>query len=197
MAWKLSAFGFSRPEWLAAVTACVRNTLAVELEPGFALHRIAPKSRLVELEFYLPVSQLTAEELLRTLGPETAAGLRFEPRRGMLKGFIDLVVMHEERFYILDWKSNHLGHAGSYGPDALAAAMRQHHYGLQYSLYTLALHRYLSLRLPDYDYDTHFGGVFYLFLRGVDPAQPTSGIFPARPTRESIEELSLSLSGAI
>jgi exodeoxyribonuclease V beta subunit len=198
VSWKLAAFGFSRSEWLAPVTACVRNTLTVELESGFTLASIDPASRLVELEFYLPVKQLTAEELLRRLGPDAAAGLRFEPRRGMLKGFIDLVVMHEGRFFILDWKSNHLGpHAGSYAPEALAAAMRQHHYGLQYSLYTLALHRYLSLRLPDYDYDTHFGGVFYIFLRGVDPAQPGRGILHARPARESIEELSLSLSGGI
>jgi len=196
--WKLGAFGFSRQEWLAPVTACVRNTLAVELEPGLSLDRIAAASRLIELEFYLPVNQLTADELLRTLGPDAAAGLRFEPRRGMLKGFIDLVIMHEGRFFILDWKSNHLGpHVGSYAPEALAAAMRQHHYGLQYNLYTLALHRYLSLRLPDYEYDTQFGGVFYIFLRGVDPAQPASGIFHARTSRDSIEELSLSLSGGI
>ena len=198
VSWKLAAFGLSRPEWVVAVTTCVRNTLAVELEPGFALERIDSASRLIELEFYLPVSQLSAEQLLRTLGPDAAAGLQFEPRRGMLKGFIDLVVVHEGRFFILDWKSNHLGpHAGSYAQESLAAAMRQHHYGLQYSLYTLALHRYLSLRLPDYDYDTHFGGVFYVFLRGVDPAQPRSGIYHARPSRENIEELSLSLSGAL
>ena len=148
-----------------------------------------------EVEFYLPVSQLSAENLLRTLGPETAAGLRFEPRSGMLKGFIDLVVMHEGRFYILDWKSNHLGHAGSYPtrsrPRCGSIITACH------TRYPLALHRYLGLRLPDYDYDTHFGGVFYVFLRGVDPAQPGSGIFPARPTRETIEELSLSLSGML
>jgi exodeoxyribonuclease V beta subunit len=198
VSWKLAVFGFSRTEWLAPVTACVRNTLTAELEPGFSLEKIDAASRLVELEFYLPVNQLTAQALLRTLGPDAATGLQFEPRRGMLKGFIDLVVMHEGRFFILDWKSNHLGpHAASYAPEALAAAMRQHHYGLQYSLYTLALHRYLSLRLPDYDYDTHFGGVFYIFLRGVDPAQPGSGILHARPPRESIEELSLSLSGGV
>ena len=198
VSWKLAVFGFSRVEWLPPVIACVRNTLTVELEPGFTLERIDKASRLVELEFYLPVNQLTSEELLRTLGPDAAAGLQFEPRRGMLKGFIDLVVRHEGRFFILDWKSNHLGpHAGSYSPEALAAAMRQHHYGLQCCLYTLALHRYLSLRLPDYDYDKHFGGVFYVFLRGVDPAQPRSGIFHARPSREAIEDLSLSLSGGI
>jgi len=49
-------------------------------------------------------------------------------------------------------------------------------------IYTVALHRYLRLRLPDYDYQRHFGGVFYLFLRGMDPALgPDCGVFHDRP----------------
>ncbi|MGK0348318.1 MAG: exodeoxyribonuclease V beta subunit, partial [Myxococcota bacterium] len=52
----------------------------------------------------------------------------------------------------------------------------QHHYYLQYHLYTLALHRYLRWRIPDYDYDTHIGGVYYLFFRGmVGPETPSDG----------------------
>jgi exodeoxyribonuclease V beta subunit len=47
--------------------------------------------------------------------------------------------------------------------------MAREAYVLQYLIYTVALHRYLRLRLPDYDYERHFGGVFYLFLRGMRP----------------------------
>ena len=198
VAWKLATFGFPKAEWSGAVTECVRNALAAELAPGLALNRVGSASRLIELEFYLPVNQLTAEELLRRLGPDAAGGLRFEPRRGMLKGYIDLVVAHEGRFFIVDWKSNHLGpSAASYGREAMAAAMRQHHYGLQAHLYTLALHRYLALRQPGYDYDTHFGGVFYMFLRGVDRTHPERGIHRERPPHKRIEELSAYLAGNV
>ena len=56
-------------------------------------------------------------------------------------------------------------------------------YVLQYLIYTVALHRYLRLRVLDYDYERHFGGVFYLFLRGMNPAAgPECGIFRDRPT---------------
>ena len=92
---------------------------------------------------------------------------------GMLKGFIDLVFYHDGKYYIADYKSNYLGDShADYQPEALAQAMLEHRYDLQYQLYTLALHRYLRHRLPDYDYQTHFGGVYYLFLRGMAPDHP-------------------------
>jgi exodeoxyribonuclease V beta subunit len=69
--------------------------------------------------------------------------------------------------------------------------MRRHHYVLQYMLYSVALHRYLGLRLRGYDYDAHFGGVYYLFVRGMSVAHPpASGVLFERPSRALIEELS-------
>ncbi len=53
--------------------------------------------------------------------------------------------------------------------------MRAHRYDLQYQLYSPALHRYLRHRLADYDYDRHFGGVIYLFLRGMDGQEGGAG----------------------
>jgi exodeoxyribonuclease V beta subunit len=83
-----------------------------------------------------------------------------------------------------------------YGRDSLQKAMRESLYDLQYTLYCVALHRYLGTRVPDYGYDTHFGEVFYLFLRGIDPAHgPEYGVFRDRPSRESIEALSVALTG--
>ncbi|MBS2694220.1 hypothetical protein KFY51_30350, partial [Salmonella enterica subsp. enterica serovar 1,4,[5],12:i:-] len=93
--------------------------------------------------------------------------------QGMLKGFIDLVFCWQGKYYLLDYKSNWLGEDSSaYTRPAMEQAMAEHRYDLQYQLYTLALHRYLRHRLPDYDYRRHFGGVIYLFLRGVDAAHP-------------------------
>ncbi len=85
------------------------------------------------------------------------------------------------RWYLLDYKSNHLGMSpADYSRPALERAMAEHRYDLQYQLYSLALHRLLTLRLPGYDFEQHFGGVFYLFLRGMPqgefsiPAQAVS-----------------------
>ncbi|MDO1742124.1 hypothetical protein Q2331_26215, partial [Escherichia coli] len=74
----------------------------------------------------------------------------------------------------------------AYTQQAMAAAMQMHRYDLQYQLYTLALHRYLRHRIADYRYDDHFGGVIYLFLRGVDDADRRSGMFSTRPDAELI-----------
>src|SRR5690606_37276951 len=67
------------------------------------------------------------------------------------------------------------------------AAMLEHRYDLQFVLYTLALDRLLRVRLLDYDYERHLGGVLYLFLRGVGPEG--QGVYATRPPRSLIEEL--------
>ena len=68
--------------------------------------------------------------------------------------------------------------------------MIRDNYILQYHLYTVALHQYLKNRLEGYSYGEHFGGVFYIYLRGVDPEiGPEYGIFRARPDEETLERL--------
>ena len=122
--------------------------------------------------------------------------LDFAPLRGFLKGFIDLVFEHEGRFFVLDWKSNHLGDSPSrYGQPQMAAAMRDQGYHLQYLLYLVALDRYLRRRIAGYDPERHLGGAVYLFVRGVRPdwhdadGQP-AGVFFQRPTPTFIARLS-------
>ena len=110
----------------------------------------------------------------------------------MLKGFIDLVFCWQGRWYLLDYKSNHLGDTPqAYGQEALEQAMLAHRYDLQYQLYTLALHRLLRQRLPDYDPARHLGGVFYLFLRGM----PEGGIFHCQPSIALVEALDRYFAG--
>lgn len=183
--------------WQPVLTDWINAILQAPLTAqGFSLRQLTARNKQVEMEFYLPVAgPLKADALdalIRQYDPLSAGcpPLNFRQVQGMLKGFIDLVFRHEGRYYLLDYKSNWLGeNSEAYTQQAMAAAMQMHRYDLQYQLYTLALHRYLRHRIADYRYDDHFGGVIYLFLRGVDAADPRSGIFSTRPDAELINKM--------
>jgi exodeoxyribonuclease V beta subunit len=112
-----------------------------------------------------------------------------------MKGFIDLVFRYGHAFYLVDWKSNYLGNkVEDYHRGALEQVMEGHYYILQYHLYAVALHQYLSTRLPGYRYERDFGGVYYLFLRGIDPEMGAEyGVFRAKPSESLIGELCANL----
>jgi len=168
----------------------ITNVLDTWLDPAASLRLrdIAADDRITELEFQFPIAELKPASLSAILAisevhSNSAEGLGFEPIRGLMHGFIDLVVRRAGRFYIVDYKSNRLGdRLAAYEREGLRAAIRHHRYGLQYLIYTLVLHRFLGQRLPGYDYSTHFGGVYYLFLRGMRPRLgPDCGIWYERP----------------
>jgi exodeoxyribonuclease V beta subunit len=196
----LAEYGFEA-EWTPVVADMVERVLAAPLDASqsLALQRLPRDRRLNEVEFYYPLEGLTDEGLRRLLHTHgfAAASIRqeierlsFAPARGYMKGFIDLVFEANGRYYLADYKSNWLGSTiEAYRVEALHQAMARETYYLQYVIYTLAVHRYLQLRLPEYDYDTHFGGVFYLFLRGMDPKFPTYGVFRDRPTKHLMAAL--------
>jgi len=183
--------------WEPVLTHWINQVLQTPLnEEGISLSQLSATDKQVEMEFYLPVAgPLTADALdalIREYDPLSRGcpPLDFRQVRGMLKGFIDLVFRHNGRYYLLDYKSNWLGENGeAYTPEAMARAMQSHRYDLQYQLYTLALHRYLRHRIADYDYQHHFGGVIYLFLRGVDGSSPGSGCFATRPDENLINQM--------
>ncbi|WP_281649155.1 hypothetical protein, partial [Parendozoicomonas sp. Alg238-R29] len=105
------------------------------------------------------------------------------------------------QWYVLDWKSNWLGDSTSaYTREAMADAMIDHRYDLQYLIYTLALHRLLKSRIPDYKYDTHMGGAIYVFLRGLQDADTGSsetGIYHHRPEQQLIEDMDCLFQGGL
>ncbi|HHQ4508583.1 exodeoxyribonuclease V subunit beta [Aeromonas hydrophila] len=181
--------------WAQVLQQQVEAVLDTPLETGFGepvrLRDLAPERKQVELEFFLPMGRVTAPALTalcQQYDPLSRGNkpLSFATVQGMLKGFIDLVFEWQGRWYLLDYKSNHLGMSpADYSRPALEQAMAEHRYDLQYQLYSLALHRLLTLRLPGYDFEQHFGGVFYLFLRGM----PQGGIFHTRPSRELVQGL--------
>ena len=184
-------------EWIDAILRAPLN------ETGISLSQLTERDKQVEMEFYLPITKPLIASQLDTLIRQfdsLSAGcppLDFLQVRGMLKGFIDLVFRHQGRYYLLDYKSNWLGEDSSaYTQQAMAAAMQEHRYDLQYQLYTLALHRYLRHRIADYDYERHFGGVIYLFLRGVDRDNPQQGIYTTRPDGELIALMDDMFAGA-
>ncbi|HET6603910.1 MAG TPA: UvrD-helicase domain-containing protein [Xanthomonadaceae bacterium] len=151
--------------------------------------------RLVELEFFFPVASTRLDGLGAVLAAHGMAGrIGAEASRqrlhGLMRGFVDLVVRHRGRYYVLDYKTNWLGpEPGDYAPERLATAMREHRYDLQYLIYTVALHRHLRHRLGDgYDARAALGGVAYVFLRGLD-AGGRNGLFADRPTPELVEAL--------
>ncbi len=130
--------------------------------------------------------------------------------RGYLTGSIDLVLRVRgdgdggatPRFAIADYKTNWLAPPGEeltawhHRPSALTGEMRHRHYGLQALLYTVALHRYLRWRVPDYSAGRHIAGVLYLFLRGMTGADTPlvdaepCGVFAWRPPGALVEALS-------
>ncbi|MFL6696276.1 MAG: exodeoxyribonuclease V subunit beta, partial [Vitreoscilla sp.] len=168
----------------------LETPLPLGTERPLRLAELADARRLVELEFHLPSHRLDAATLNDTLAAHgvPVPRLSFATLRGFLKGFIDLVFEHEGRWFILDWKSNHLGDTPArYGQEAMAAAMRDQGYHLQALLYLVALDRYLRRRLVGYDPQRHLGGAVYLFVRGVRPdwrdaAGAPTGVFFQRPS---------------
>ncbi|MEF8703717.1 MAG: exodeoxyribonuclease V subunit beta [Candidatus Accumulibacter sp. UW26] len=184
------------------------DVLTSVLPDGIVLASVPRRHRLIELAFNLPAAGVTAQRLNGWLQAQgyPVPRLAFAPLSGYLKGFIDLIFCHDDRFYVLDWKSNHLGYAAAdYGEQPMATAMAEHGYHLQYLLYCLALHRYLRSRIADYAYDRHFGGVLYLFVRGVRPGwqwvtasgeAKTCGVHHHRPSGSTIDSLDALLSGS-
>ncbi|CAG4919610.1 exodeoxyribonuclease V subunit beta [Paraburkholderia gardini] len=158
--------------------ALLTDIVATELVPGMTLAALDPQRRLNELEFLFPAHALDFSALRALLVshgyPDVA--LEMGALRGFVKGFIDMIVEHDGRYWIVDWKSNHLGDTpDDYDAASLNVAMADHAYHLQALLYTVALHRYLRTRVRDYAYDTHIGGYLYLFVRGVRPQWRNGG----------------------
>jgi exodeoxyribonuclease V beta subunit len=196
------------PELAVRLPAMMHNLLAdvvaTELVPGMALAKLDPRRRLNELEFLFAAPSLDFPALRELLIEHGYPDVALEPGvlRGFVKGFIDMIVEYDGRFWIVDWKSNHLGDtAADYAAAPLEAAMASHAYHLQALLYTVALHRYLKTRVRDYSYDTHIGGYLYLFVRGVRPpwrdADGAAGVHTRRPAFELVALLDAAMIGGV
>jgi ATP-dependent exoDNAse (exonuclease V) beta subunit len=163
--------GPDRESGLVQVARVVRNALHTPLKAvGARLCEIPKGDRLHELEFFFP-----------ELTPTAQAG---QPE-GFLMGFMDLVFRKSGAYYLLDWKTNDLH--GDYSPEALRRCMGESDYERQYRLYAVALCRWLENRVPGFDFDKHFGGVYYLFVRGMNGQDESSGVFFRKPTYRELD----------
>ena len=206
---RLSPFGLLADEANAqAILALLQRNRHSELVPARNLAGLNAANCVAELGFQLPVQGLDYQALAE-LGPRFGLPMLFLPEQaqervnGMLIGFIDLVFECDGKFYLLDYKSNWLGASlQDYSGAALTAAMAQHNYHLQHLLYALALHRYLKQSLADYDFETHFGGAHYLFVRAfgleaADARPSNAGHFQYRAPRALIEALDAMFFGLV
>ncbi|HSN78955.1 MAG TPA: UvrD-helicase domain-containing protein, partial [Rhodoferax sp.] len=178
----------------AWVPAIVTTPLPMAAASDFFLGRLNAGHFWAEMAFNLPVRSLGSTQLDRLIDQHVLPGqartaLQARQLEGMLTGFIDLVLVIEGRYYVLDYKSNKLP---GYDPAQLQQGILAHRYDVQYTLYLLALHRLLKSRLAGYDYDVHVGGALYLFLRGID--QHGAGLYLDRPPKALIEALDAAFS---
>jgi exodeoxyribonuclease V beta subunit len=194
-------FGLDSPEHHKTLVHWIQQVVLTALDGnGLSLSKLSDKQRLNELSFDFALDDLEIDqlntllvEMSKTSDIEAITATSF---RGLVTGVIDLIFEFEGKFYVADYKSNHLGHSfEDYTPDALSQAIFDRRYDLQYLIYSIALHRYLTKRVPDYKYDTHFGGVYYLFVRAMRPEfGSTYGVFFELPDYQHICALEKLLS---
>lgn len=171
----------------------VRHTMYARINidgSSFSLAEISNQSKINELEFDFMVDRLELEKIKKL--NNTAVQVDFIDSNnyyGIFNGLIDLVFIWEGKYYILDWKTNHIGNrTQDYTQDKIQNAMTGNNYHLQYCVYTVALTKFLQTKLPNFDYDTHFGGVIYLFVRGMREGNST-GVFTNRLDKKDVELL--------
>ena len=167
-------------KWLPDISRIVAHTLRRPIvvdDTRLCLGQLSPDQRRHEIEFYFPLSGAfdKAQDL-------NECGLDSGPCREMVvRGFIDMVFAWKSRFYIADWKSNRLSQG--YHQDAMEKEMKDAGYDLQYQLYSLSTLRWLRQRMGGrFDPHRHFGGVFYLFIRGMEEGAE-NGVFHVPPTQ--------------
>ncbi len=186
----------------------------------FCLQDLSKDRCIVESEFYFPMNATNTSDLTSLLAQHRKEQIivsdnsllnahliaqiqevqlpHYHKLKGMMHGFIDLIFEQDGKFYVCDYKSTFLGEDFSfYTQEAMRADIEHNHYDLQYLIYSLALHRYLSFALPDYDPQEHFGGIYYLYLRGVtnDPNHLGAGVYYRSITINELESLDAIFTG--
>ena len=157
----------------------------------FCLADVGMQQTLRESEFYFPMEDANINALAKLLTDHRNTALvdpnntygnnpvrlpSYQSLKGMMHGFIDLVFEQNGKYYVCDYKSSHLGdNFEDYNYHALRNNVEQNYYDLQYLIYSLALHRYLQKNVADYNAEQHFGGIYYLYLRGMTSDEKHSG----------------------
>jgi exodeoxyribonuclease V beta subunit len=202
----LTTFGWEPEQWESILLRMLEQVAELPIPvrgSPFRLANLESGQLFREVEFSLPVAfdavqyetvrrSFAAWTATQPFGAATLPAVRMAERLvpGMMQGVIDLWFLWEDQVHLLDWKSNWLGEdREAYHPANLALSMQEHHYHLQYLLYLVALRRFLRRVRPGFDYQQQFGGVHYLFLRGLESGNPADSVFQACPPESLILEL--------
>ena len=174
------------------VNECLNNVFSAPVFEGKTL-RDVQKSKTPEMEFFLSIKNDIHEGKLSKIIEDNYRTAKLEAdgvKKGFLHGFIDLVAKVDGKYYIIDWKSNNLGDRFTdYRHEKIEEEMKKHNYYLQYMLYLAAFDSYMQEVDADYSYEKSFGGIRYVFLRGVQAGSSDTGIFSDRPSAEELEKI--------
>ncbi|EXE91886.1 exodeoxyribonuclease V beta subunit [Acinetobacter pittii] len=176
-----------------SVAEWLKDVLQTPLDQGFRLNQLQQEQYLSEFPFYLALSdRVLAMTRIQQLFAEYGLNMPelLEARSARyLNGSIDLVYFDGQRYHIADYKSNYLGDdLADYRSDSIAQSMSLASYWLQAGLYLVALHRYLQVKMQDYQIEQHLGGATYLYLRGMN-GEAEQGYYYWQPSIEFILRL--------
>ncbi len=134
---------------------------------GGPLWQIPQADRLAEIEFLFPETN------------EPTSTERF------ITGYMDLLFRKDGCYYLLDWKTNLLP---AYTHEQIERSMADSDYCRQYQLYLQAARRWLQrVHGPTFPFLERFAGVFYLYVRGLNGRDDSSGVFFHRPTARDLD----------
>ncbi|MEB3767000.1 UvrD-helicase domain-containing protein [Acinetobacter sp. MD2] len=182
-----------KAELLALIQQWLLEIIQTPMHGDFCLAHLETKASLAEFPFYMALSdRVFATQRIQALFTEYGYDMpNLNPAESarFLKGEIDLVYQHQQKFYIADYKSNYLGaNLEDYSVAAIQQNMSMSSYWLQAAIYLVALHRYLKVRLNHYVMEQHLGGASYLYLRGMQ-ADTAAGVLYWQPDFELILRL--------
>jgi exodeoxyribonuclease V beta subunit len=183
---------------MAATQNMIRNVVSAEIQ-GFELTKVEEGQELQEIRFHFKASRPSLEDILKIIRSDDNINERsqHEDVKSFLTGFIDLIVRQNGKYYIVDYKSNYLGDTlEDYSREHLKEEIYNASYDVQYHLYTVALVKYLESRMDGFNYETDFGGVAYLFVRGMRKGKG-NGVWYHKPEEVVIQRLKNELEGRL
>jgi len=169
-----------RTQYIDELTKIVDNIFTYSILPNYSLTSIANKC--YEFEFNLKVTNsCSIDKEIHALfaqyygihHPYTKACSKLDiVSSGFLTGFIDVFFSCENKYYILDYKTNSLSdYQSSHQPitncNTLVIESARNFYHIQYVLYLVAIKRHLQQKLSIADATSLLGGSIYFYIRGL------------------------------
>lgn len=204
-----SSFNANFTDWLSSIVHANLGIVDSNSHP-LSLSCLTSDKCACELEYFMPCKQFKMDEFnlicdefyqseVEKFSDAIQADLpmlKANDFKGFMKGSIDLVANFEtnigNQYFLIDYKSNFLGGGfKDYSPSQMFKSIFTSRYDVQILIYSVALHRFLKTIVKDYDYEKDFGGVMYLFLRGLQKGTDSisTGIYQIKPKFELVERL--------